>query len=296
MAELSMSLTDLTWVKLLIWATGIALLLWLCVRSRSLHMVLDLVWRVLHGRRQAETREMRAFYRERTALMHFRWVTSIPARTLREAEALVAWCHEYDEEIADVHACGHYFDHTQPGLRVAAAGIPRHVVKAQGSSKLPGRAAQAVLCLGVAAFCWVICMAVIAACFNGAIVSVKGGSGTQLVLYPNHFSPLFKLSASFSTADCKTPKAVAAASGLPLAEAGVACNWLSSAGRESFVAKTVFVQRTAALTLAAVLAWLAYSGIFLLLAMRATANMQRRLAARESAAMTSADSSNNSTR
>lgn len=268
-------------VKLVIVAAGLsALLFWSTARVRSLHMLLELVWRVLFGRRHAESSRMRAFYQQRAALMHFRWVSNIPVRTLREARSLVAWCQTNDEEVADVRACGDYFDRSKPGLRVAAKGVTRAEARAQKRRILPGAAVQITLVLAAFALCLGLVWTAVYGSISGVIVSVKGGSGIQLVLYPDHFSPLQQLSVSISTAQCQDANALARSLRLPLSEVRTACGWLVNPDRATYVAKGVAGQRLALAFLGLGLAWLAYALLAWLRAIFAAQNMRQRLDAR----------------
>lgn len=282
MISLVTDLNDLTWIKLAVWTIGIALGLWLCVRSGSLHVALELVWRLLHGSRRSETRRMAAFYQKRTALMHFRWNTNIRVRTLREAKALVEWCRAYDEEIADVHACGQYFDPGRPGLRVAGSFDCHCEVKKKGLLILPGWPLRSGLIIFFALACLLVCLAAVFATISGAIVSVKHGSGIWLVLYPDHFSLLHGIATSFISGDCKNPEHIAKVSGLPLKEVHIACEWLSDPARMRFVTKNVMEQRSAAIIAVLLFAWLAYSTLRWLRAIFATEKMCRRLESNKS--------------
>ncbi len=91
--------------------------LWTILRSQSSHLFMVRVWRLVYGRQSIKDRELLKFVQTRDRLIFLR-MHGVPARTLVQGKKLLAWADDHDEEIADVNACGPYFDRvTRPDLR-----------------------------------------------------------------------------------------------------------------------------------------------------------------------------------
>lgn len=83
---------------------------WICWRTRSTHVVITRIWRLVYGKTALADREIGIFIENRSRLVTFRFFSGIPVRTLPQAKRLIHWSAVHDEEIADIRACGDLFD------------------------------------------------------------------------------------------------------------------------------------------------------------------------------------------
>lgn len=259
------------------------LLLWVCWRSGSWHVLLARMWWALHGSKNPEGRVLRAFYWKRTALMRFRWMTGISVRTLNQGKSLVAWCAKNDEEIGDVRACGMYFDNDLPGLNLVDDQDCACKQKREKRLALPGQWTRRLMS-GLIVLTWLGVFASIGLTMvSGAIVTVKQGSGTWLLLYPEHISLLRSSSVNFTMADCaKGEGALATTTGLYPQEVHLVCGWLSDPARSGYIARTVKAQRLASATLALLTLILSFALLRWIMAVGAVSAMQKRLSKKRS--------------
>lgn len=87
-----------------------AILGWVCWRTRSTHVVITRIWRLIFGKAAIADREIGKFIENRNRLVTFRFFSGMPVRTLSQAKRLLRWSAVHDEEIADIRACGDLFD------------------------------------------------------------------------------------------------------------------------------------------------------------------------------------------
>lgn len=83
---------------------------WICWRTRSTHVVIRHIWRLVFGRAAFADREIARFIETRNRLVTFRFIAGLPVRTLAQAKRLLRWSTVNDEELATVKACGDLFD------------------------------------------------------------------------------------------------------------------------------------------------------------------------------------------
>lgn len=93
-----------------------ALLVWVCVRTRSAHPILARLWLQIRGKREIRDAEIQEFMEAQDKLTWFQFMTAIRPRTLKDAKALIVWCHLKNVSPAEVRACGWLFDLEIPGL------------------------------------------------------------------------------------------------------------------------------------------------------------------------------------
>lgn len=86
----------------------LALLVW--KRTRSTHPLMARLWHLLNGRREYKDSIIGQFLEDQTALMEFRFITGVRARTVEQTHAVIDWTRKNNEDIGDVAACGSYFD------------------------------------------------------------------------------------------------------------------------------------------------------------------------------------------
>lgn len=85
-------------------------------RTSSGHPILRWIWSKLTGKSESKDEVFDKFMDGQDNLMQFRFVVG-DARTLRQMHALIAWAQAKNEDVAQVFACGAYFDRELPGLR-----------------------------------------------------------------------------------------------------------------------------------------------------------------------------------
>lgn len=103
---------------------AIAFTAWVIWRTRSSHLILSRVWRLVCGRPGAEDPDIACLLRERSQLTMIRFFTGLPVRTLRQGKALTKWARRNDEDLADVKACGNLFDLEACELRMERLPSP----------------------------------------------------------------------------------------------------------------------------------------------------------------------------
>lgn len=83
---------------------------WICWRTRSTHVVIRHIWRLVFGRAALADREIASFIETRNRLVTFRFISGLPVRTLAQAKRLLRWSKANEEELATIKACGNLFD------------------------------------------------------------------------------------------------------------------------------------------------------------------------------------------
>ncbi|MFC4761842.1 DUF6216 family protein [Dyella koreensis] len=223
MLEIVSAIPGWAWTLLHLGAIGL-LLLWLCWRSGSPHMLLARLWSLVHGKPQPGDRVIRAYLASRSTLMQFRAVTGVRCRTLEDTRRLIAWTVDNNEEIGDVARCGNYFDLRKPGLKLA-----------------PPKRWEFITSLLITMVCGAtLILAISALTSQRAWVSVKNGSGKGLLLAPTNFE-VWSTARHFTAADCKTlsGEAIAKRVGLPVDDVSTACGWFGDPELQPLIDSTV---------------------------------------------------------
>lgn len=224
----------------------ILMVAWVVIRSGSGHVIFGRVWWLLHGSRQPEGRQMRTFYLERNALMKFRWITGVHARTHKRARALAAWCQENDEEISAVRACGRYFDLESPGLKAVDESASSGKSRTGRRQKLSNILMRTFLVVILIAAMLSITLSIDGMAIRGAIVKLKNGDGPWLVVYPNKVSLLWSASVVITQRECEiNQQRVVKLMGLSLQDVRVVCTWFKQPERSVFISNSVREQRAA---------------------------------------------------
>jgi hypothetical protein len=111
-SDLIRSLSDLFGVRAALLTTLLFALLiaFTCWRTRSTHLVVVRLWRLVTGKSDLSDRELGRMLDTRHKLLKFRFHTGLAARTWLKAKELMSWAARHDEELADVKTCGHWFD------------------------------------------------------------------------------------------------------------------------------------------------------------------------------------------
>ena len=213
-------------------ATGILLcisLVWVLIKTGSLHVLFARLWRLANGKATKKASVVSGFFEERTELMWFRFITAVRARTLLQAESLIAWTKENDEDIGDVKGCGKYFNIESLGL--------------VDEKKLPKRGRQCAL-FGISALLiFSILLTAFFALQNKAILQMKQ-SGVWFFLTQDAIVTLFSQEV-LSVNDCKNNyDKIVELTKFNNGEVGAACEMLQSQGVKNYIVKSVSQQRT----------------------------------------------------
>ncbi|HEY9131470.1 MAG TPA: DUF6216 family protein [Dyella sp.] len=201
---------------------------WLCLRSGSLHMLLSRLWLFLFGKQRHDDAVIQDYLKRRGALMQFRLMTGMRARTRSHAHALIEWCEANDEEIGAIRQCGPYFDRVELRLKP--------------ENKLPSRLSQTLKFVAIAACAYIAVLFIVLTVQPGVFASVKGGSGTWMVLTEHRISRPMR--SNFSSADCVAGYVpISANTGIPRNEVPTACSWLTHKGLDDYLRKSRREQR-----------------------------------------------------
>lgn len=95
-------------------------------RTGSLHLVRCRLWLVLFGKEAIADEQIRSFVAARSSLIAFRFNAGVPARTLDQANRMVAWANGNDEDIYAIAAAGKYFDREELRLKESFLPIQMH--------------------------------------------------------------------------------------------------------------------------------------------------------------------------
>lgn len=119
---------------------------WVLLRTQSMHLITSRLWLLLNGRKLPKHVRMETFFHHQNALMLFRFTTSVRARTLQIAVALMNWCDKHNEDIEDVARCGKLFD--VEGLKLLSTGMKAGSVRVYKRAKdVMGAVATVILVL-----------------------------------------------------------------------------------------------------------------------------------------------------
>lgn len=201
--------------------------------------------------------------------MQFRAVTGVRCRTLEDTRRLIAWTIENNEEIGDVARCGLYFDLGKPGLKQAT---PKRWELITSASFFITCSAALIVAVSAATIT-----------FPRAWVSVKNGSGKQLLLTPTDIE-VWRTARHFTPADCKAEshQVISQRVGLPAGEVSIACGWFGDSDLQPLINHTLRQQRLALSFLIGQLLGYSLATYQWFAATRAARNMSKRLTKRES--------------
>ncbi|MEH6461716.1 DUF6216 family protein [Chitinimonas sp. JJ19] len=93
----------------------LAFLVW--HRTASNYSLLARLWQIFHGDKEHKDSPVSDFFHEQSVLMQFRFITGVRARTLKQAQALIAWARMHNEDVGAIATCGRYFDIEKVGLK-----------------------------------------------------------------------------------------------------------------------------------------------------------------------------------
>ncbi|MGF6709068.1 hypothetical protein QFZ41_000032 [Luteibacter sp. W1I16] len=240
------------------------LAVWFYQRAGSGHVFWVRIWTIIHGRRELNDPVIAPWITQRSALMQFRVHAGVRARTHTEAVRLIAWAKDNDEEMGDIARCRGYFDLARPGLK---STLRRWQAALLGAITL--------------VFFLCTCLAILLALTPRAVVSVKHGSGTVLLLSADNIRPLWS-TEKYDASDCRTQNHgdIATRVGMPLGEVDTACGWLGEPGLQGKIEETRHDQWVGGHSLAILgLIYMGFPLTWFLTAMAAMA-MANRLAAR----------------
>jgi hypothetical protein len=239
--------------------TGI--IVWICYRTRSWHVLRNYVWRILLVRTKISDPDISQFIADQNDLMVFRFISGIRSLTLPQAKRLIEWCKLHDEDIGDVSICKDLFDPEKCCLREEKILKPwRRTVL--GLFPL-------VLCLGLEA-------SIIGVVIDRAAYKFTE-SGTWFLLSENDARSLsgnVKLTKETCADSNQAPGAVFPYSGK---ETQIICKTLNTANIKNGINENVKIQRIAFSMLIVMLVWLVFICGFSLRCHGMAARMKKRL-------------------
>lgn len=263
MFDLLSASSDTLW-KFVNAAWIVSLLAWLCLRSRSSHLVLSRLWRMAQGKPQRTDPIVARWLDQRDALVQFRVMAGAPVRTLDNAHRLIAWAEAHNEDVADIARCDRNFD-----------------LEAIAPKKTPSRLefafAAGVLCLSIPTFV----ISATATLAPRAWVSVRQPDAQTLYLSLTDVR-VWGSAHHFGAAQCDSmaPAALAAEVELSKNEVTTACGWLKDPKLPEYLDKTLITQRLGLAWVALLGGGYAWLGRRWLSSVRAARDMAKRLAAR----------------
>jgi hypothetical protein len=242
----------------------VTLLIWLCARSHSPHIVLSRIWRLVQGKAQRTDPIVGRWLEQRDALVQFRVMSGTRARTLNNVHRLIAWAEANNEDIADIARCKTNFDLESVMLKRTPSRFEFTFVGILLALSIPTLVLSAACTL--APRVW---------------VSVKTPDAHTLFLSETDVR-VWRSTEHFGVTQCNamTPGALALDVGLSVTEVITACGWLKDPKLSEYLDKALITQRTGLgwlAVLGALYAWIARSW---LASIRAARDMAKRLTAR----------------
>lgn len=193
-------------------------------RTRSTHSLMSRLWQIFHGKRDCKDAATAAFLDSQAALMQFRFMTGVHARTTSQSHALIEWAKRNNEDMGDIAACGRYFDLEKISLKDELPGARDHVAKL---------VIIILCCASLTALCVGILM-------PKALIVFKE-SRQHFTLTADHAEPLWR-GEGISKGQCDDAKRIAV-SGFTSHDAPLICKILNEEGIAKYVSQTVFEQR-----------------------------------------------------
>lgn len=195
-------------------------------RTQSSYSLLARLWHLFHGRKDCKNKEIAEFLDEQFALMQFRFTTGIPARTQKQATAVIDWARKHNEDVGAVAACGPYFDFENIKLKEKYE-LPK-------KWQLAGRFASVLflLFLVIAFFGGVF--------FDRAILQIKS-SGTYFTLSFNDAKPI-GYKPGFTLKQCASGD-LSPGNGFDKKDVDVICEFFEDKSLDSYLTKKVNEQK-----------------------------------------------------
>ncbi|KJV34823.1 DUF6216 family protein [Luteibacter yeojuensis] len=272
MFDLLTANSDTLW-KIVNGAWIVSLVLWLCVRAGSTHVLLSRAWRLVQGKSSRTDPVIARWLNGRDALIQFRVMSGAPVRTLANAHRLIAWAEAQNEDVADIARCGQNFDVETLRLKAVPHGFWLLV-------------AIVVLAASVAT----LVLSTTATFAPRAWVNVREPGAHTLYLSPSD-ARVWPSKAHFGRSDCETSstQVLAGQVGLSASEVTAVCGWFADPKLAEHLDTTLREQRQAfglLAVLAAFYAWTSRNWVACTVAARA---LGKRLATPQPASERTAD-------
>lgn len=207
-------------------AIGLGYIIWR--RTGSSHLFLSRLWMMIFGKNQCNVPEIQDAIDTQTAVMQFRFITGLRIRTKERAEAVIAWARRHNENIADIAACGPYFDLENPGLKPEA--------------RLPKRWRLGALVIATVIFALLLLCSTGAVIFDRAVLRMKQTS-TWFILNEEVAKPISD-SPGFFLRKCNEPASTLALnSGFTENEVKILCRAYIEKELAGFVNSSIRSQR-----------------------------------------------------
>lgn len=220
---------------------GCALVMWLCVRARSMHPIVSRVWRLVMGRTPVGHAGVSAAIAELEVLLRLRFLFGIPFRTLAQGERVRRWAKRNDEDLSSVRSCGRWFDLDSCSLL---------------ADKLPPRWQQTLKWL-VAYVCGTLALyAALIVLPDRALLQFKE-SRLWFTMTPTSASAVLG-DGRFAKEDCGLPDEKIGRTAFNKEERASLCEAFSSPSTQEYVRLNIKVQRFTAGVVAGALLWFTF--------------------------------------
>lgn len=233
-----------SWGSILAIVIAFVFALYIWRRTRSTYSVMVRLWQLFHGKKECKEGPVRDFLDQQSALMQFRFTTGVPARTLKQTQALIEWAEKNNEDMGDVAACGGYFD------------LERIQLKEE--DKLAKRWTLIFLFVAAAMFGVVSVGSLIGTTYDKAILQMKQ-SRVYFTFSLEYARPIGS-DKGLSREQC-TSGETAISSEFSPADASIICKLFKDKSLAPYVIKTVRDQRVAFAFIAVSFAWY-FWGVF----------------------------------
>jgi hypothetical protein len=80
-------------------------------------MILARLWLIFNGKQECQVASIKNFLDTQSAVLQFRFMTGLHARTLAHADKIIRWSRNNDEDVAAIAQCGTYFELEKPALK-----------------------------------------------------------------------------------------------------------------------------------------------------------------------------------
>lgn len=232
------------------------------LRTRSSHMIMSRMWLLLSGKTACKVASIQELLDTQTGVMQFRFMTGISrARTVAQIERLILWGKEHDEDLADIAACGRYFDLEKP------APVER--------PKLPGKWQIGLIKIAALVVAVGIAFSVLGMLFDRALFTMRD-TGTVFTLTEKSAKP-FNDSPAIQLSNCPSLLGQREHPGFTDSDIRHICTWANQPDTNEYLAKTVRLQRGLSAFLGAYLCCLFVPAYRIIKCDRAVSDMRRRL-------------------
>lgn len=197
----------------------VAAILFIWIRTRSLHFPLNRLWQLILGTQEIQDPKIKKLVADQNDLMRFRLAFGINVGSMRKCHQLHDWAKAHDVEMQEIGACGPLFDLQQIGLK----------------EKLPSSAARRFLVFLSLAVLGIAIVLMFLMESERALVKFKD-TGRWFLLDANSAQTLFPLRAPRVTSEaCRQGASVALGTSFSQRELEIICKAFEEDVRNSSI-------------------------------------------------------------